>query len=271
MKIKNLLFWTTITLQIPTTAAAASNEAEPANYVFASYLGSGLYNGTDNSVFVLNIPMSFKLSNHPEYQLRLTTSFGFYEYGRDQIGELELPSEVGTLAIIPGIERAFPITKQWVLTPYLDLGWSKNLSTNEDALVYSTGIESRYYLDGLYEDHVWVNKLIYVGYQTEQSQVRDSYVKLLTGYDFKVAAYIPLMGRKLIPTVYGSLFWSYNGLDFYERWTDNIHNDLVYEIGTTLYTSKPIDLWISEIQRLGIGYQRNPIGDIIRLFVGTPF
>lgn len=271
MDNKYLTPWIVAALLAANLSQAETLEAEPANYVFASYLGSGFYKGTDNAVFVLNVPMTFSISAHPDYRLRLTTSFGFYEYGWENIGDLELPDEVGTLAVIPGLEKSFFVSEQWELTPYLDLGWSKNLTTSEDALVYSTGLQSRYFLEGLHEDHVWINKLIYVGYQTENRKVRDSYVKILTGYDFKVGAYVPFMGKKLVPTLYGSLFWSYNGLDFYERWSNNLENDLVFEIGTTLYTNEPIDLWVTEVKRLGIGYQRNPIGNIIRLFIGTPF
>jgi len=265
-----LAFLLVVLLMAGTTCVHAI-EDEPANYVFASYLGNGLYNGTDNSVFVLNIPLSYEIPGHSDYRLRITTSLGFYEYGRDQIDDLQLPDDVGTIAVIPGIEKVFNITDQWELTPYLDIGWAKNLSTHESARVFSTGVQSRYSMASKYADHVWVNKLIYVGYETEDSHVKDSYVKLLTGYDFKVGAYIPFMGRKLVPTVYGSLFWSYNGLDYYQRWKNNFENDLVFEIGASLFTKEPIDLWVSDFQRIGIGYQHNPIGGVIRLFLGTPF
>ncbi len=42
-------------------------------------------------------------------------------------------------------------------------------------------------------------------------------------------------------------------------------------MGVSLYAPKPIDLWITEIKRVGIGYQHNPFGKVIRLFAGTPF
>lgn len=251
---------------------ANTQAKEPANYVFAAYMGGGLYNGTDNSLFILNMPMTFDWPNQPDYRIRFTVSAGFYNYGEDQIGDLELPDEVGTLSLIPGIEKVFHINDHWELTPYLDFGWGENYATHESTTVYSTGIQSRYYLAGDYENHVWVNKLIYAGYKTRENGVRDNYVKMLTGYDYKFGSFIPVLGKQLVPTVYGSIFWSYNGVDYKDHWqASRIRNELNYELGFTLYTSRSFDLWITELNRIGFGYQYTPQGDLIRLFIGTPF
>lgn len=97
-----------------------------------------------------------------------------------------------------------------------------------------------------YVDYVWVNKLIYVGYEIEDSYVKDSYVKLFIGYDFKVGVYILFMGRKFVFIVYGFFFWSYNGLDYYQWWKNNFENDLVFEIGVLFFIKEFIDFWVSD-------------------------
>ena len=256
-----------------TTSLHAANplDKEPANYAFAAYMGSGLYGATDSSLFVLNVPMTFQWRDREDIRIRLSASAGFFDYGRDSIGELEIPDSIGTLTLIPGVEKVYSVSENWELIPHIDYGYAKNFSTKEEAQVYSTGLHTRYYSKGEIDNHVWVNKLILAGYRTFSSDYRDNYVKVLTGYDYKTNVYMTLKAGIAVPTIYGLASWSYNGIDYKEKWKQGTARDLNYEIGVSLYAPKPIDLWITEINRVGLGIQRNPFGRVIRLFAGTPF
>lgn len=245
-------------------------EEEPANYAFAAYMGSGLYSATNSSLFVLNIPTAFDIEDS-DYKIRLSASAGFFDYNRDNIEELDLPDHIGTLTIIPGIEKHYRIHTDYVVIPHLDYGYAKNFSTKEEAQVYSIGLRSRYNIRGKHDDHLWFNSFLLAGYHTFSSDERDNYVKLLTGYDYKIPAYINLGNHKLVPTVYGHLSWSYNGIDYFDQWKTNSSDDFTYEAGLTLHAPVPIELWLTDIDRVGIGVQHNPFGTVIRLFFGSPF
>lgn len=256
-----------------TTASYAADplEKEPANYAFATYMGSGLYGATDASLFVLNIPMTFQWRDRDDIRIRLSTSAGFFDYGPDRIEELEIPDSIGTLTLIPGVEKVYRVSEQWELIPHIDYGYAKNFSTKEEAQVYSTGLHTRYYIKGEIDNHVWVSKLVLAGYRTFSSDYRDNYAKVLTGFDYKTSGYVTLKDGIAVPTLYGLISWSYNGIDYKEKWKQGNAQDLNYEIGVSLYAPKPIDLWITEVNRVGLGIQRNPFGKVIRLFAGTPF
>ena len=251
--------------------SAETLEKEPANYAFAAYMGSGLYGATDASLFVLNIPMTFQWRDREDIRIRFSTSAGFFDYGQDNLQELEIPDSIGTLTLIPGVEKVYSMSDRWELIPHIDYGYAKNFSTKEEAQVYSVGLHSRFYTQGDIDRHVWVNKLILAGYRTFASDLQDNYVKLLTGYDYKTNLYLTLKAGIAIPTVYGSISWSYNGIDYAEKWKDGTARDLNYELGISLYAPKPIDLWVTEVERIGLGIQRNPFGQVIRIFAGTPF
>ncbi|RLU00387.1 hypothetical protein [Ketobacter sp.] len=255
------------------TAVRAEESApkEPANYAFAAYMGSGLYGATDASLFVLNLPMTFQWRERKDIRIRFSTSAGFFDYGRENIEELEIPDSIGTLTLIPGVEKVYAASDRWELIPHIDYGYAKNFSTKEEAQVYSVGLHSRYYTKGEIDRHVWVNKIILAGYRTFSSDLQDNYVKLLSGFDYKSNLYITLNAGIAIPTLYGSVSWSYNGIDYVEKWKDRTARDLNYEMGISLYAPKPIDLWVTEVNRVGLGYQYNQFGNVIRLFAGTPF
>lgn len=84
-------------------------EDEFVNYVFVFYLGNGFYNGIDNLVFVFNIFLSYEILGYLDYCLRIIILFGFYEYGWDQIDDLQLLDDVGIIVVILGIEKVFNI------------------------------------------------------------------------------------------------------------------------------------------------------------------
>lgn len=246
-------------------------DKEPANYAFAAYMGNGLYSATDSSLFVLNIPATFQWRDREDIRIRFSTSAGFFDYNRDNIEDLEIPSSIGTLTLIPGVEKVYKLNHRWEVIPHIDYGYAKNFSTKEEAQVYSTGVDTRFYTRGEIDNHVWVNKLILAGYRTFSSDVQDNYVKLLTGFDYKAGMYLNLKAGMAIPTVYGLMSWSYNGIDYLEQWQSRTARDLTYEVGFSLYAPKPIDLWLTEVNRVGLGFQHNQFGTVIRLFTGTPF
>lgn len=260
-----------ITLLAASAESAETIDKEPANYAFATYMGSGLYGATNSSLFVLNIPMTFQWRDREDIRIRFSTSAGFFGYNNDNIKDLEIPDSIGTLTLIPGVEKVYRMSDRWELIPHIDYGYAKNFSTKEEAQVYSIGLHSRLYSKGDIDNHVWVNKLILAGYRTFSSDAQDNYIKLLTGYDYKTGMYLNLKAGMAIPTVYGLMSWSYNGIDYVDQWKSRTARDLNYEVGVSLYAPKPIDLWITSVDRVGLGFQRNPFGNVIRLFAGTPF
>ena len=244
---------------------------EPANYAFAAYMGSGLYSATDASLFVLNASTSMELEQRKDIRLRLSTSAGFFDYGIDHIEQLKVPDSIGTFTVIPGVEKVYPMNPHWDLIPHVDFGLSRNFSTKEDARVYAIGVQSIYRRDAERDHHLWVNQMLWAGAKTFGTDQRDNYVKLLSGYDHKTRAYFDFATGRTVLTLYGFISWSYNGIDYMEKWRGSTARDLNYEVGTSLFAPKPVDVWITDIDRIGLGVRHNQFGTVVRLFIGTPF
>lgn len=250
---------------------AQTPEDEPANYAFATYMGSGLFSASNNSLFVLNASRILPMDKRPDIRLRLSGSAGFFDYDRGQIGELEVPDSIGTLTFIPGIEKVYTIQPDWELIPNFDLGISQNFATHEKAFIYSVGGQSRYYMDAPVDHHLWVNKIMWAAAEVLGSDQRDNYVKLLTGFDYKTNTYLDLAAGHTVLTAYSLLAWSYNGIDYQERWKGDIERDLDVEFGISLYALESVDFGLFDLKRLGVGLQHTAFGNVVRLFVGTPF
>ena len=255
-----------------TTAAAAEFEAEqPANYAFAAYMGSGLYAASDASLFVMNVPTTFNISSDDSWRLRLTTSAGFFNYGGDQIRELELPDSIGTLTVIPGVEKWLLLTNDLILIPHLDYGIAHNFASGDNAHVYSIGLQSLYQFEGLTENNLWINQVLFAGARTFKTGQVDNYVKLLTGFDYSLSSNFRLLDHRVRATMYGSVSWAHNGVDYVDRWRNGAPSDLVYELGFTMYAPRPYTLLMMDFDRIGFGYKDSEFGGLWRLFIGTPF
>lgn len=255
-----------------TTRIARLQQQEPANYAFAAYMGSGLYSASDRSLFVLNVPGAWNIPEHPDLRFRLAFSAGFFNYDAEEILDLNVPDEIGTLTLIPGIEKIIPLSERLDLIPHLDFGYARNMATDEEALVYSTGLRTEFHFNGLTSKNVWVNKLLYAESRTFASDQRDSYVQLLTGFDYSLGRGLSVRAHNVRPTLYALTSWSHNGIDYLDRWQDGVGSDLVYETGTTLWAPKPYRIGLGlEADRIGVGYQYNPYGHLIRLFMGSVF
>lgn len=246
-------------------------QKEPANYAFAAYMGSGLYSASDQSLFVLNIPTTWDIPDHPSLRFRLTFSAGFFNYGAEEIMDLDVPDEMGTLTVIPGIEKWFALNDRLNLIPHLDYGFARNMSTGEEAQVYSVGVRTEYHFDGMTSQNIWVNKLVYAGSRTFESDQQDTYVQLLTGFDYSLGNGFTLWEHNVRPTFYALTYWSHNGIDYIERWQDGTSDEMVFELGSTLWAPEPYTIMMMDVDRIGIGYQQNAFGHVFRLFAGSVF
>ena len=266
-----LLALSTPPLQAAEPASTRLQEQEPANYAFAAYMGSGLYSAADQSLFVLNIPTTWDIPDHPSLRFRLTFSAGFFNYGAEEIMDLDVPDEMGTVTVIPGIEKWFALNSKLDLIPHLDYGYARNLSTDEEAQVYSVGVRTEYHFDGMTSKNIWVNKLVYAGSRTFESDQQDTYVQLLTGFDYSLGNGFTLLERNVRPTMYALTYWSHNGIDYVEHWKDGTSDEMVFELGSTLWAPQPYTFMMMDVDRIGIGYQQNAFGHVLRLFAGSVF
>src|SRR5690606_14892513 len=109
--------------------------------------------------FVLNVGTTFDWQERKDLRVRLAVSAGFFDYSVGRIDQLKVPDDIGTLTIIPGLEKVYQYKPDWELIPHIDWGVSQNFATGEQAQVYSLGLHSRKYYPAPLADHVWVNKI----------------------------------------------------------------------------------------------------------------
>lgn len=249
---------------ITSLSYAGDDNIEPGNYAFANYIGSGIYRASGRAVTVFNLPFSYQPEEQEEdpYTIRLPVSLGFYDFDFDDVTGGDFPSKADTLTFVPGIEWDLSITDKLSFAPYIDLGLGFNFTSQEQTLIYSTGVSS-FYQFGRDKQHLWVNRVFYAGYQGVSVDTSDGFGTMQSGVDYHFPVKFQMAGRDAFVSGYGLAIWNFNKLEFSlpEGRVVNVKNN--YELGMTIGWLKAVDMGLFDLQRIGIGYR---FGDRLKLW-----
>ena len=254
---------------------AKAEEIDPANYAFANYLGTGFYQTSGGAVTVFKIPFSYTpdqpTDNIISWRLPVTVGFFNFDFGLDEIGDIELPEEVGTLSFVPGLERQYHPGANWTLTPYIDFGLSKNFSSNEDVIIYSTGLSAEYQLAWIDEQHLWSNKIWYAAYHLLSTEKRDDFATLQTGLDISLPWHPSRSVADMRWTVYGFVASYIRPIRFADENNRVEKVNSSVELGITLKSVMLGEKYLWGMDQIGIGYRDADNVRIWRLVMGSPF
>ncbi|MBL3590976.1 MAG: AsmA family protein [gamma proteobacterium endosymbiont of Lamellibrachia anaximandri] len=271
-------FWFILLLLFCTSSQAAVQtlqQEELPNYAFAPFIGSGIYATRDRTVTVFNFPLSYDLRTIEEdgWGLEVTTpvTIGLFNF---DFRDLEIPNleeQLGTLSFVPGLHFHLPVSKQWILTPLVDLGVGKASSGSDFAWIYSFGLESRYNFDWRSYDLLFGNRFRYAGYQLHESDIRDDYYSFETGLDVLLPTHLNHFGWKARFNAYAMNQLYFGDLDFINPLGQSHEVDVLWEIGFTVDLSTNTDTGIFELPRIGLGYRFGDGLGLIRLVFGRMF
>ncbi|WP_351010426.1 hypothetical protein [Shewanella sp. S1-58-MNA-CIBAN-0166] len=246
----------------PTTSPELITEPDASHYAFANYLGSGVYRTSGQSAAVANIPMGFVLDSTDDYllKLRFTASFGFFDYSFNDLPQGSIPNNVGTITLTPGLEYHWLVDDKLTLESYVDLGYGHNFSAYSHVGIFSTGVSALYKLDAPLFTPIWVNRIYYAGYQSNQNDSTEGYSVFKTGVDFGVNYDWQWQDVRVEPRLFIAGHWYFDKLKFVTPVGKDVLTSYTYEIGATLAFSKPINLSAIgldsvEIEHFGLSYQ----------------
>jgi len=144
---------------------SAAPEADPFNFAFSHYMGSGYYNVGGRQTLIFAFIPKYTIRKPEEHRFGMTLRFGFsigfFDTRIEDLLDLGIPSRASTLAIVPGIEFPVLINKKWVLTPLLDVGVTWNSSVDGVVGMGAVGIHSRAVFETAPVDYVLYNRLLY--------------------------------------------------------------------------------------------------------------
>jgi len=257
-----------------------AKELEPVHYAYSNYLGSGIYQTTGQDVTLISLPFSVELGQEGKttYSLRLPVSVGFFDFDFEDIPDLELPDSVGTFTFTPGIQFNYQYKDDLVIESYLDLGYSRNLTTDKDVLVYSGGISSLYSFNVGKYDSIWASRIYYAGYDGHNYNAADLYAAIQVGVDTGLPAKFQLFGYSYQPRVFATAFWYFTEVDFNIPSVSSINTSEQrkvtltnsFEFGATMKFDKVLGYSWAGIDTIGVSYRFSENINVVRLLFSFP-
>jgi len=242
------------------------------NYVFATDLGSGVYNmdGRSLQVYQLTYEKELRETGPGKVGARfeLPVTFGFFDFSPKDVISRGLPSRVDSFSAVPGVQLDYLLRDDWHLMPYVRAGFSV-ASSSVDGFLYGTGAQ----LERRADFHGWNSlarsELAIAGVIYRQDVPKDTFVRLRQGFDLTRGLGWKLREHEFEIGVYNiyDLVVDPPTSPVAGRGQDRIQA----EFGFTLATRPRYKVWKFGFPRLGFGYRLAGELSAWRFVIGEPF
>ena len=246
------------------------------SYIYAAVLGSGTYEieGRHLTMFLFPFSSSQKPLGEetPGWRWLFPAVLGY-----DDLRDVEsdwfntlLPDQIVTLSVLPGIEYIYPVSANWQLKPFVQLGAGRDFSSGETIAMTQFGIRSLSLFQLTNDLELrWGNTLRWAGEYQLDTEDRNSLGIFDTGLDIRRKTPYSLLEKRMDIGAY------YIFQQYVPRWRLSDAPDReqitvrVHEIGVSMGLQRPHIFLGIPFQRIRAGYKS---GDHFRgLTFGSEF
>ncbi|HSY07103.1 MAG TPA: hypothetical protein VK820_01045 [Steroidobacteraceae bacterium] len=231
--------------------------SQPASYVFATELGSGVYDVAGRTLLVYRLPLGYDLreatEDAPGLRLTLPAAVGFFNYSPIDLVHTQLPAHVGAFSFVPGLKLDYKMDEHWHIEPYARAGASF-ASDDFDGWLYGLGVSSTYQWQAR-EVHARVlNDILFAGviYRSPMDP-NDNLVRLRNGLELSRLTGLTIGQHMIELSVYG--FADYFPDAPRPPVTGTRPSRLQVEPGFLIGAVPQWKIRSFELPRLGIGYR----------------
>lgn len=259
-------------------AAQDFGASRPFNWAYAAAYGTGRYKIEDGGIVtVIRAPLHWTWrkpnSGHGcPCGIRILFPLTF---GVENFDLQHLPERVDAVSFFPGIELVLPRTEKWTLKLTSQVGWGirEAESERETALLYGTGIRSRYVWPKARGRPALINGLYWSGFRAKKQKI-NALARFSSGLEFDVP--VPRWKVKdetmhLMPHVLAD--WYFDPLEI-EPIINNSSNKNVFlewEIGLAAGRTERFSVFGVKFDRVGVAFRFSEYSRGIRLFFGSIF
>ncbi len=242
------------------------------NYVFATELGSGIYDldGRTLQIYRLTYDKVLREADEEKVGVKFVVplTFGFFDFSPLDVLTEGIPTRVDSFSLVPGFELDYLLPGDWHLIPYARAGASV-ASSSVDGWLYGLGVRA----ERRAEWHGWASfamtgiNLAGVGYR--QDLPDDQFARLRQGINLTRGTGWRIGGREIELGLYGILDVILDPPT--APLADARQQPLQAEFGFTFNTRPVYRLWRFDAPRLGFGYRLAGDMSAWHFLIGAPF
>jgi hypothetical protein len=247
--------------------------SQSVNYVFATDLGSGLYDFDGRSLQIYRYTYRKELrataADKVGVRFVLPVTAGFFDFSPVDVVESGPPTRVDSLSVVPGLELDYLLANDWHLIPYARAGFSL-ASSSVNGFLYGAGFRLEREFDYGKWDTFVRTELVYAGVNYRDRTVpNDEFERLRQAFSMYRGS-----GWKARAHEFEFGFYGVYDLVF-DPPTAPVANiepqTLQLEAGVMFGTRPAIKVWKFDLPRIGLGYR--VAGELSgwRIVFGDPF
>ena len=242
------------------------------NYVFATDLGSGVYDLDGRTLQIYQLTYRKTLREVAEDRLGVRfdvpVTLGFFDFDPLDVLAEGIPTRVDSFSVVPGITLDYAMDDDWHLLPYMRAGFSV-ASSSVDGWLWGAGVRIQRRRDYGAWSSLVRSEIAVAGVNYRETIPNDEFVRLRQGFDVTRGLGWKIYGREVELGLYaiGDLI-----LDPPTVPVANADRQPGQaEFGFTLATRARFKIWRFDAPRLGFGYRF--AGDLSawRFVIGEPF
>jgi hypothetical protein len=242
------------------------------NYVFATDLGSGVYDLSGRTLQIYRFTWRKDLrevrDDHLGVRFVLPVTAGFFDFSPIDVISKGPPTRVDSFSVVPGFELDHALGKDWHFIPYARAGFSV-ASSSVDGWLYGAGFRLERSVEANGWDTLFRTELAYAGVTYRHETPNDRFARLRQAFDFTRGVGWRIHDHELELGVY-AIFDAI--LDPPTAPVAGVDEEPAQaEFGFTLSTRPRVKLWRFDAPRIGLGYRL--AGDLsgFRIVLGVPF
>ncbi len=221
----------------PGIAQTQSQEIEDIsfNFVYSTVLGTGFYSTATERVFIMRMPLRWQLTqldDRSSIELLLPVSIGIRDL-RDDEGEFELPDQLMTASLLPGIAWDYLALDNWQIVPSISAGLAKDFEHGTTAWMYSIGVRSYAWWNWGKHQLGFGSRLLGAGQHLESIAGQQGFVMIENGLDWNYELPWKLGGYPLSSSIF--ILWQHfaDDMDIPGVSGENVVVDNLYQLGFT--------------------------------------
>lgn len=266
-------------MRVVVTSALAQDEIlvdVVPNYMYSAVLGSGFYQVEDATLTMVRIPFSTTLREDSVEQvgvkLLLPVTVGYVSLDPGDIIDRWIPTELGTLSFIPGVEYRYMVSEELLLKPFAQLGGGYDFKNDILSGLIIGGGRALWTRQVTSEWQIQLGSSLQwtAGWQ-EGDGPNSSFGLFELGADFRRGLPIHIGERQLNGSVFCRWRQFLNDWNIAESPDDPISIDALYEVGFSVGVDESYEIYGMKLNRLSIGYVWGEETSAVSFGMGFPF
>ncbi len=246
------------------------------SYIYAAVMGTGTYQINNRRISMFRIPLAWNQrqasAESVGWKWLIPLVIGYddlSDVGSDWFDRL-LPDQLVTLTALPGVEFVYPVTPDWYLKPFVQVGGGRDFSAEQSFAMTQVGVRSEtLFRPSEHWELRWGNALRWAAEYHLNSEDRTSFGLFETGLDLRRDMPVKLSGRSFDLGAFYILQRYLPEWDIGKAPDRRSGSRELHEFGISLGFKKGRRIFGIPVQRVRLGYKKG--GKLQGWTLGTEF